>query len=134
MALLDILPTNWFLYLSLIAASLVLRWYLYYTDTPHIRGLAEIPGWPLLGSLVTLGDTHAKQFALWSKQHGPVYQVRLGTKVGPFCFNYDYVKLMNLCKEGRRCKHIRKCEEAMDQQSISPRLSSHVPYLSFRGV
>lgn len=57
------------------------RYYLYRTDTAYIKNLASIPGWPLFGSLVQLGETHAKTFGDWSKRYGPVFQVRLGNKV-----------------------------------------------------
>lgn len=55
--------------------------FLYGTDTPHIKGLPEIPGVPLAGSLFELGTNHAKVAQGWAKKYGPVFQVRLGNRV-----------------------------------------------------
>ena len=55
---------------------------LYGTDIPHIKGLPEIPGLPLFGSLYELGTNHAKVAQGWAKKYGPVFQVRMGNKVG----------------------------------------------------
>lgn len=55
--------------------------YLYATDKPYIQGIPEIPGWPLFGSLIELGEYHAKVAQDWSKKYGPVFQVRLGNRV-----------------------------------------------------
>jgi hypothetical protein len=56
--------------------------YLYHTDTPKIKGLPEIPGLPLFGSLIELGQNHAKVAQGWSQKYGwPVFQARLGNKV-----------------------------------------------------
>ena len=54
---------------------------LYGTDTPHIKGLPEVPGLPLLGSLHELGTNHAKVAQGWAKIYGPVFQVRMGNRV-----------------------------------------------------
>jgi phenylacetate 2-hydroxylase len=53
------------------------------TDTPKIKGLPEIPGLPLFGSLIELGEYHAVVAKKWAQKYGPVFQVRLGNKV---CF------------------------------------------------
>jgi phenylacetate 2-hydroxylase len=58
--------------------------YLYNTDIPKIKGIPEIPGWPLFGSLIELGEYHAKVAQDWSKKYGPVFQVRLGNRVRAF--------------------------------------------------
>jgi phenylacetate 2-hydroxylase len=50
---------------------------LYGTDTPHIKGLPEVPGLPLFGSLYELGTSHAKVAQGWAKKYGPVFQVRM---------------------------------------------------------
>ena len=52
------------------------------TDVAKIKGLLEIRGIPLFGSLFELGDTHAKKFSQWSQGYGAVFQVRLGNRVG----------------------------------------------------
>jgi hypothetical protein len=59
---------------------LLCKW-LYATDLPKIKGIPEIPGWPLFGSLIELGEYHAKVAQDWSKKYGPVFQVRLGNRV-----------------------------------------------------
>lgn len=51
------------------------------TDVPKIKGLPEIPGVPLFGNLLQLGNQHAVVTAKWAKKHGPVFQVRMGIKV-----------------------------------------------------
>lgn len=82
MALASSFSSPYVFYALAAVGLLVLRWYTYRTDTPNIKGLPEIPGWPLFGSLVQLGDTHAKIFGDWAKGYGAVFQVRLGAKVG----------------------------------------------------
>lgn len=71
----------------IIAAALVFTYLayrvLYSTDTPHIKGLPEISGLPLFGSLLELGDNHAKVAQGWAKKYGPVFQVRMGNRVSP---------------------------------------------------
>lgn len=54
---------------------------LYGTDQPHIKGLPEVPGLPLFGSLIELGTNHAKVAQGWAKKYGPVFQVRMGNRV-----------------------------------------------------
>jgi phenylacetate 2-hydroxylase len=51
------------------------------TDVPKIKGLPEIPGVPLFGNLLQLGNQHAVVTAKWAKKFGPVFQVRMGNKV-----------------------------------------------------
>jgi phenylacetate 2-hydroxylase len=59
----------------------VLR-YLNSTDVPKIKNLPEIPGVPLFGNLLQLGTNHALVARKWAQQYGPVFQTRLGNKVG----------------------------------------------------
>lgn len=56
--------------------------YLNATETPKIKGLPEIPGIPLFGNLLQLGDQHAKVAGKWAEKYGAVFQTRLGNKVG----------------------------------------------------
>lgn len=56
--------------------------YLNATDTPKIKGLPEVPGVPLFGNLLRLGSEHAKVTGGWAKKYGPVFQTRLGNRVG----------------------------------------------------
>lgn len=51
------------------------------TDIPKIKGLPEIPGVPVFGNLLQLGDSHPKVAAQWAKKYGPVFQTRYGNKV-----------------------------------------------------
>ena len=51
------------------------------TDVAKIKGIPEIPGVPIFGNLLQLGDEHAKKATSWIKQYGPVFQVRMGNKV-----------------------------------------------------
>lgn len=60
------------------------------TDVPKIKGLPEIPGVPIFGNLLQLGEQHATVAAKWAKKFGPVFQVRMGNKV---CFCYAHMKL-----------------------------------------
>jgi phenylacetate 2-hydroxylase len=72
-------------YALFVSAALVVTYFLYRflyaTDTPKIKGLPEIPGLPLFGSLVELGENHAKVAQRWAKEYGPVFQVRMGNRV-----------------------------------------------------
>lgn len=51
------------------------------TDIPKIKGIPEIPGIPIFGNLLQLGDQHATVTGKWAKKFGPVFQVRMGNKV-----------------------------------------------------
>lgn len=72
----------------------VLYRYLNQTDTPKIKGLAEIPGVPIFGNLIQLGENHARVAAKWAKQYGPVFQVRMGNRVC-FFFLFFFFSLVN---------------------------------------
>lgn len=71
--------------IGIVAAIVFVIKYLNHTDTPKIKGLPEIPGWPLFGSLLELGTSHAKVAQKWSKKYGPVFQVRMGNRVSLSC-------------------------------------------------
>ncbi|KAF2199014.1 cytochrome P450 phenylacetate hydroxylase-like protein [Delitschia confertaspora ATCC 74209] len=62
------------------------------TDTPKIKGIPEIPGLPLFGSLLELGSNHAVVAQKWAKRYGPVFQVRMGNKRIVFANSFDTVK------------------------------------------
>jgi phenylacetate 2-hydroxylase len=64
----------------LVLAYFIVRW-LNRTDMPKIKGLPEIPGVPIFGNLLQLGEHHAKVAGSWAKKYGPVFQVRLGNRV-----------------------------------------------------
>ncbi|TKX23904.1 phenylacetate 2-hydroxylase-like protein [Elsinoe australis] len=66
--------------------------YLNNTDTPKIKNLPEIPGVPVFGNLLQLGDSHAKVAREWAKKWGPVFQTRLGNKRIVFANTFDSVR------------------------------------------
>ncbi|KAJ5104296.1 hypothetical protein NUU61_001643 [Penicillium alfredii] len=72
-------------------AYLILR-YLNRTDIPKIKGLPEIPGVPLFGNLLQLGDQHAVVAGKWAKKFGPVFQLRMGNRRIVFANSFDSVR------------------------------------------
>jgi len=54
-----------FLFLAL--AYFLIR-FLNSTDQPKIKGLPEVPGVPLFGNLLQLGEDHARVTAAWAKK------------------------------------------------------------------
>ncbi|KAF1953340.1 cytochrome P450 phenylacetate hydroxylase-like protein [Byssothecium circinans] len=66
--------------------------FLFGTDTPHIKGLPEVPGLPLFGSLLEFGTNHAKVAQRLAEKYGPVYQVRLGNRRIVFANTFDSVR------------------------------------------
>lgn len=71
--------------LAAIAVGFFLIRYLNRTDVPKIKNLPEIPGIPIFGNLIQLGDEHAKRAREWVKKYGEVFQVRLGNRVCISC-------------------------------------------------
>ena len=51
------------------------------TDVAKIKNLPEIPGVPIFGNLLQLGNEHARRAGEWVRKYGPVFQVRLGNRV-----------------------------------------------------
>ena len=84
-------PTTYsFLFLAL--GYFLIR-YLNSTDQPKIKGLPEIPGIPLFGNLLQLGQDHARVAGRWAKERGwPVFQTRLGNRRIIFANTFDSVK------------------------------------------
>jgi phenylacetate 2-hydroxylase len=66
---------------ALIALTYLLIRYFNRTDTPKIKGIPEIPGYPIFGSLYELGNKHAVVAKRWAEKYGPVFQVRMGNRV-----------------------------------------------------
>ncbi|KAJ5272324.1 hypothetical protein N7478_007449 [Penicillium angulare] len=62
------------------------------TDVPKIKGIPEIPGVPIFGNLLQLGQQHATVTAKWAKKFGPVFQVRMGNKRIVFANSFDSVR------------------------------------------
>ena len=67
--------------------------YLNHTDTPKVKNLPEIPGVPLFGNLLQLGQDHARVAGKWAKEKGwPVFQTRLGNRRIIFANTFDSVR------------------------------------------
>lgn len=62
------------------------------TDVPKIKNLPEIPGVPIFGNLLQLGEHHAKVAQEWTKKYGPVFQVRMGNRRIVFANTFDSVR------------------------------------------
>lgn len=77
----------------LAGALFVLVRYLNRTDTPKVKNLPEIPGYPLFGSLLQFGNKHAKVAGELAKKYGPVFQVRLGNRVRRCPAHSSYPKI-----------------------------------------
>ncbi|KAF2668754.1 cytochrome P450 [Microthyrium microscopicum] len=77
---------------AILSVLYVLWKYVNATEQPKIKGLPEIPGLPLFGSLIELGQNHAKVAQKWSQKYGPVFQARLGTKRIVFANDFDSVR------------------------------------------
>jgi hypothetical protein len=104
--------------------------FLYGTDTPHIKGLPEVPGLPLFGSLFELGTNHAKVAQGWAKKYGPVFQVRMGNRVSRTT-EYKDESFLILGTENRIRQLFRLSPPSLDHQPVCPHLStyaSHFPH------
>lgn len=80
--------------IAIVTVLYLLIRYLNQTDVPRIQNLPEIPGIPIFGNLIQLGDEHARKAAEWAKKYGAVFQVRMGNRVRLFFFFFC------LCPEG----------------------------------
>ena len=69
---------------TILVLILIIR-FLNSTDTPKIKNLPEVPGVPVFGSLLQFGQEHARVARALASKHGPVFQVRLGSKVCEPC-------------------------------------------------
>jgi len=74
--------------IAIVAALYVLVRFLHATDIPKIKGIPEIPGVPIFGNLIALGTNHARVAQRWAKEYGPVFQARLGNRVGLYIYIY----------------------------------------------
>ncbi|KAF1982926.1 putative phenylacetate 2-hydroxylase [Aulographum hederae CBS 113979] len=79
---------------AVLAVVVLAVWVLNKTDMPKIKGIPEIPGYPLFGSLIELGSCHAKVAQGWAKKYGPVFQVRMGNRRIVFANTFDSVKAL----------------------------------------
>jgi hypothetical protein len=102
------------------------------TDTPKIKGLPEIPGVPIFGNLLQLGDQHATVAGKWAKKFGPVFQVRMGNKVGA-SLSMRGARLIRALAYCLR-QQLRLGSPAVDQGPVGVGLSSHFPHLPQRRI
>lgn len=75
--------------IALIATVFFIIRYLNRTDTPKIENIPEIPGYPLFGSLLEFGVSHAKVARRLAEKYGAVFQVRLGNRVRRIIFSAE---------------------------------------------
>lgn len=101
------------------------------TDTPFIKNLPEIPGVPIFGNLLQLGEHHAKVTQQWASKYGPVFQTRLGNKVGVLDSNHDFADRL---LAGRLCKLIRLGAASVDHSPVRSNLSTDAAHLSYRSI
>ncbi|PQE30586.1 phenylacetate 2-hydroxylase protein [Rutstroemia sp. NJR-2017a WRK4] len=78
--------------IAVIAVAYFLIRYLNRTDTPKIKNIPEIPGYPLFGSLLEFGASHAKVARRLAEKYGAVFQVRLGNRRIVFVNTFDAVR------------------------------------------
>lgn len=70
--------------LQSLAVALLVVPILYVITNEFIRASARVPGFkgprglPLIGNLAQIRKNAAEQYRIWSKSHGPVYQIQLG--------------------------------------------------------
>lgn len=76
-----VLDSFWAKASIIIAVCLLVLFWLDTTDIPHIRGIPAVPGLPIFGNLLQLGQEHPRRYKALSTKYGPVFQVRLGNKV-----------------------------------------------------
>jgi hypothetical protein len=99
------------------------------TDIPKIKNLPELPGVPIFGSLFLLGEHHARNCARLAREHGEVFQVRLGYRVGVALVGDQDGEIPCLTVTGtalRLCQYIRVRQRAVDQKPIRPRFSAQI--------
>jgi phenylacetate 2-hydroxylase len=75
------MDSPWLLALVSLISVYIAAKILNYSDIPKIRGIPEVPGVPIFGNLLQLGDSHPRVAAGWVKKYGPVFQTRLGNMV-----------------------------------------------------
>lgn len=102
--------------------------FMYGTDTPHIKGLPEVPGLPVFGSLYELGTNHAKVAQGWAKKYGPVFQVRMGNRVRNCTTLLQYIQV-DIPTENRVRQLLRVRPAPLDHKSVCPHLATHAPHL-----
>lgn len=121
--------------LAILSVFYLIYQYVYKTDTPKIKGLPEIPGWPLFGSLFELGEYHAKVAQKWAEKYGPVFQVRLGNRVRFSCIHKlrnrssEEPELIDSSIENRLRELLPISSALLDNPPICSHLSTNPPYI-----
>lgn len=111
-----------------VVVGILLYRFMYGTDTPHIKGLPEVPGLPVFGSLYELGTNHAKVAQGWAKKYGPVFQVRMGNRVTTthmFSMNHRLTSF----PENRFRQLFRLRPPPLDHQPIRVNITPHASHL-----
>ncbi|KAK5258399.1 hypothetical protein LTR20_005074 [Exophiala xenobiotica] len=72
--------SSWMVLCGGFVIFILILWLSDSTDVPFIQHLPSIPGLPIVGNLVQLGDEQPRRLAELSKKYGPVFQIRLGNK------------------------------------------------------
>ena len=102
------------------------------TDAPRIKNLPEIPGLPVFGSLLQFGQEHARVARALADKHGPVFQVRLGSKVcWPWLVGYQPHILTSMIARSI-CKFMGERQAHLDSQPVRPNFPSYLAYFSYR--
>jgi hypothetical protein len=117
---------------GVVVVGLFLYRFLYGTDTPHIKGLPEVPGLPLFGSLFELGTNHAKVAQGWAKKYGPVFQVRMGNRVRlpqKILSKMDRSGSLTSIAENRVRQHLRLGPPSLDHEPVGPHLPTNTTHL-----
>ena len=99
------------------------------TDVPKIKNIPEIPGVPIFGNLLQLGDEHARKAGAWAKQYGPVFQVRMGNRVILSWTQQASMTDETADLEDCLCQYLRKRETSLDSQPIRADFTPHHAHL-----
>jgi hypothetical protein len=116
--------------IAIVTVLYLLIRYLNQTDVPRIQNLPEIPGIPIFGNLIQLGDEHARKAAEWAKKYGAVFQVRMGNRVRLFFFFLPLSRRSSRSAiENHFRQHLRLGQIPLDHAPIQPDLAAHVAHL-----
>ncbi|OJJ45283.1 hypothetical protein ASPZODRAFT_17501 [Penicilliopsis zonata CBS 506.65] len=80
------------IFAAVVAVFYFLLRYFNRTDVPKIKGIPEVPGIPIFGNLLQLGNDHARVAARWAREYGPVFQVRMGNRRIVFANTFESVR------------------------------------------
>lgn len=95
---------------AIFLVGFVLIQLLFKTEQARIKGIPEIPGWPIVGNLLQLGSDHAAVCMKWAEKHGPVFQVRSGSYV----ISDSLTRPQNGIQESHHCQYIPSRQRTLD--------------------